>query len=121
MSLGKLADDILKSENVNVSALNIIFCSDEFIRDHNKRFLGHDYETDIITFHDTEEEGRIEGELLISIDTVKSNATKYKTTLNNELRRVVIHGILHLCGYNDKTHAEKKQIRKKEDHFLNNK
>ena len=119
--LGKLIDNVLKNENCNVSSLNLIFCSDEYIKEYNKKYLGHDYETDIITFHDKDEEGRTEGELLISVDTVKSNSKKYKTSFKDELNRVVIHGVLHLCGYNDKTPSQKRAIRKKENYFLNQK
>ncbi|MDQ3193530.1 MAG: rRNA maturation RNase YbeY, partial [Bacteroidota bacterium] len=73
----------------------------------------------IITFYDIDSENRIEGELLISVDTVKTNSEKYKTSFNNELTRVMIHGMLHLCGYKDKTAAQKQMIRKKENYFLN--
>ncbi len=117
-SLGKLIGNVIKEEEKNISLLNVIFCSDEFIREYNRKYLDHDYETDIITFHDLDENNRIEGELLISVDTIKINSKKYKTGFNNELRRVVTHGVLHLCGYSDRTTAEKRIIRKKENHFL---
>ena len=118
-ALGELIHNVLKIEKKNVSSLNLIFCSDECIREYNKKYLNHDYETDIITFYDIDEEEMIEGELLISVDSVRSNSKKYKTSFNNELRRVVIHGVLHLCGYNDKAQSEKQIMRKKEDYFLN--
>ena len=119
--LGKLIHNVSRIEKKYISSLNLILCKDEFIRDYNKKYLNHDYETDIITFHDLDEDDGIEGELLISVDTVKSNSKKYKTSFGNELSRVVIHGMLHLCGYKDNSPAEKQIIRKKEDYFLNTK
>ena len=112
-----LVNKIANEENRNFSYVNIIFCNDEYLREQNKKFLGLDYETDIITFHDVEE-GLIEGELLISVETVKSNSLKFKTTCKEEIFRVIIHGILHLCGYNDKTTLEKIKIREKENYYL---
>ena len=109
---------ISENENVKFGNINIVFCSDEFIREYNREYLNHDFETDIITFHDTDEEGNAEGELLISSDTVNSNSEKYKTDLEEEYSRVIIHGILHLCGYKDKTKAEKRKMRKMEDCYL---
>ncbi len=118
-TIGILTRNVFTKEKINISILNLIFCSDDFIREYNKEYLGHDYETDIITFYDIDSENRIEGELLISVDTVKTNSEKYKTSFNNELSRVMIHGMLHLCGYKDKTAAQKQMIRKKENYFLN--
>ncbi len=118
-ALVKLISNVIQKEKKIFTSLNLIFCSDELIREYNKKYLDHDYETDIITFYDIDEEERIEGELLISVDTVKSNSLRYKTSFNNELSRVVIHGLLHLCGYKDKTAAQKQVIRKKENYFLN--
>jgi len=110
--------DIVNEENKEFSYVNIIFCNDEFIRKQNKKYLGHDYETDILTFHDADKLGLIEGELLISVETVKSNSMKFKTNYNEEIFRVIIHGILHLCGFNDKTSSDKIKIRKKENYYL---
>lgn len=109
---------IANEENTNFNNINIVFCNDEFIREYNNKYLGHDYETDIITFHDKNEEGKIEGELLISAETVKSNSLKFKTKFDEELKRVIIHGVLHLCGYHDKTTSEKIKIRKKENYYI---
>jgi rRNA maturation RNase YbeY len=86
--------------------------------DVNRTYLQHDYFTDIITFDNADKKQSIEGDLFISIDTVRSNAKLFKTTILNELRRVMIHGALHLCGYNDKTDEEKVQMRLKEDEYL---
>ncbi|HMQ67382.1 MAG TPA: rRNA maturation RNase YbeY [Ignavibacteria bacterium] len=98
--------------------INIVFCGDEFIKAYNREYLDHDYETDIITFHDTDENGFTEGELLISSDTVKFNSERFKTNIEEEFSRVIIHGILHLCGYRDETKSEKTLMRKKENFYL---
>lgn len=109
---------ISKTEKKKFSSVNIILCNDEFIRSLNKEYLKHDYETDIITFHDSNDDGMIEGELLISTDTVKNNSQRYKVSFNNELLRVIIHGVLHLCGYNDITGTERTLMKKKENFYL---
>ncbi|MEO8209019.1 MAG: rRNA maturation RNase YbeY [bacterium] len=117
-SVKKTAGKISDEEEKEIGTLNVIFCGDELIREYNKKFLGHDYETDIITFHDVDENGLMEGELLISVDTVKENSKRFKTDFENELMRVVIHGLMHLCGYDDTTVSEKKIIKKKENYYL---
>lgn len=116
--LRKVISEIAFNENKKICSVNLIFCNDEYIRKFNKEYLGHDYETDIITFHDMNEKGETEGELLMSADTISENSKRYKTGFDTELRRVVIHGILHLCGYNDKTEKQKKLIRRKENRYL---
>lgn len=110
--------DISKEEKRSFSFVNIVYCNDEFIKQYNNEFLKHDYETDIITFHDRDEEDNIEGELLISLETVKSNSIRYKTEFEQELYRVILHGVLHLCGYMDKTGNEKSMMRRKENLYL---
>jgi len=97
--------------------ITYIFCSDEEILRINKSYLNHDYYTDIITF-DYSEGNIISGDLFIAIETVKTNSEKFNTEYDEELRRVMIHGILHLCGYDDKTTTEKKIMRTKEDEAL---
>ena len=97
--------------------ISIIFCSDDYLLDINKKYLNHDYFTDIITFN-YNENNTIIGDLFISIDRVKENAKELKVDFNNELFRVIIHGVLHLCGYNDKTQDQQKEIRTKEDEYL---
>ncbi|MCY7360687.1 MAG: rRNA maturation RNase YbeY [Ignavibacteria bacterium] len=114
----EVISNISTEENSEFSYLNIIFCNDEIIRDYNQKFLGHDYETDIITFHDVDENKLIEGELLISTETVNTNSRIYKATFNEELLRVIIHGVLHLCGYKDRTKLQKVKIRKRENYYL---
>ena len=83
-----------------------MFCNDEKILDVNKQYLQHDFYTDIITF-DYSENGIINGDIFISLDTVKSNSEKYHSDYHTELYRVIIHGILHLCGINDKLPGER--------------
>ena len=97
--------------------INIIFCSDNYILDVNVKYLGHDYFTDIITF-DYCEKDILSGDLFISIDTVRDNAEFYKTEFNDELNRVIVHGLLHLIGYDDHTPEEQKIMREKENHYL---
>jgi rRNA maturation RNase YbeY len=104
-------------EGYQIGDINIIFASDEYLYDLNRIYLNHDYYTDVITFP-YNEPGIIAGDIFISIDRVKENAQTYKTTFTNELNRVIIHGILHLIGYNDKTEQEQSQMRAKEDFYL---
>jgi len=100
-----------------IGEIAYIFCNDEKILEINKQYLKHDFYTDIITF-DYSEKDKISGDIFISLDTVKSNSEKFNTLYDNELYRVIIHGILHLCGQNDKTPEEEKVMRKKEDEAL---
>lgn len=98
--------------------INIIFCSDPSILEINNQFLGHDYYTDIITF-DYCEGKYISGELYISIDTVQANAVEYEQEFSTELHRVIIHGILHLIGFDDHTDEDILEMRAAEDSALN--
>jgi rRNA maturation RNase YbeY len=100
-----------------IGEIAYIFCSDEKILEINNRYLQHDYYTDIITF-DYSEKDAIAGDIFISIDTVKSNSERFQTDFNEELHRVIIHGILHLCGLTDKTPKEEKMMREKENEAL---
>ena len=93
-------------EGRKVGDLNYIFCNDDRILEVNKEFLGHDYYTDIITF-DYSEPGKVSGDLFISIETVETNSFKFHTSYDKELMRVIIHGVLHLCGINDKGPGER--------------
>ncbi|RYF91234.1 MAG: rRNA maturation RNase YbeY [Chitinophagaceae bacterium] len=100
--------------------LNFIFCSDDYLLDINRTYLNHNYFTDIITFDLSQSNSNlIEGEIYISIDTVRSNAEQFHTTPNHELHRVIFHGVLHLLGYNDKTTAQQQLMTTKEDFYLN--
>ncbi|MEO6693772.1 MAG: rRNA maturation RNase YbeY [Ignavibacteria bacterium] len=113
-----IAARIVSGENTNFGNINLVFCDDKFIRDYNNKYLGHDYETDILTFPDINDEGKTEGEMLISVETVNSNSMKFKTNYDEEICRVIIHGFLHLCGYKDKTTSEKIKMRKKENFYI---
>lgn len=109
--------DLIHSENKKLGDISLLFCDDTHMLKMNKEHLNHDYYTDILTF-DYCVDNTISGELLISWDTVQSNALKYKVDKQIELKRVVFHGVLHLCGYNDKNKEEKQLMRSKENECL---
>jgi len=100
--------------------INYIFCPPEKHIEINRQFLGHDYFTDVITFDysDLKESGTLSGEIYIDTRTVADNAAAYGTTLLHEMHRVMVHGVLHLCGYKDKTPSEASLMRSKEDRYL---
>ena len=108
---------VAESEIRKIGDINIIFCSDNYILDVNMRYLQHDYFTDIITF-DYCEKNILSGDLFISIDSVRENAVYYGTDFNEELNRVMVHGILHLIGYDDHSEEEISQMRAKENYDL---
>lgn len=104
-------------EGFRTGDIAVVLCSDDHILKVNNEYLGHDYYTDIITF-DYSEGRTISGDLIISVDTVRSNALAFGTDFTDELHRVIIHGIMHLCGYKDKSDSDAKTMRSKEDHYL---
>lgn len=108
---------IIHSENRLSGDINIVFCSDEYLLDINKKYLSHDYYTDVITFEYAENE-RVSGDVFVSIDRILENSTELKTNVVEELCRVVFHGVLHLLGYNDKTKEEKEEMSSKENEYL---
>ena len=108
---------VAESEIRRIGDISIIFCSDNYILDVNMKYLQHDYFTDVITF-DYCEGDKLSGDLFISVDTVRENAKLYNTDFNYELNRVMVHGILHLIGYDDHSQKDKQLIRKKEDYYL---
>lgn len=108
---------IFSTEQKLLQHLDYIFCSDEYLLELNKRYLNHNTLTDIITFDLSEEEGII-GEIYISIPRVRDNAQNHQVAFISELRRVIFHGALHLCGYKDKTKREITIMREKEEYFL---
>jgi probable rRNA maturation factor len=110
-------NDIIVTENYEVGELTIVFCSDVYLLDLNKTYLNHDYYTDIITFEYTEG-SVVSGDLFISIDRVKENSGAFDVNFINELCRVIYHGVLHLCGYKDKSDADIKIMRDKENYYL---
>jgi len=94
--------------------INYLFCSDEKILEYNKQYLQHDFYTDIITF-DYSEDDRISGDIYVGVDTVASNASQLGLKVENELLRVIIHGVLHLCGFKDKTPKDEAIMHEQED------
>jgi probable rRNA maturation factor len=109
---------VVEKENFRLKELNYIFCSDEYLLKVNQEYLDHDTYTDIITFDNSEEEKTVEGDIFVSIERIKENASKYKTPFHHEMNRVLIHGVLHLLGYKDKSEKETALMRNKEDTYL---
>lgn len=109
---------VVEKEGATIREINYIFCSDSYLLSLNQGFLKHNTFTDIITFDNSEDPSSLEGEIYLSIERVKENAKKYNVPLEDELGRVMIHGILHLLGYKDKKPSEKALMRKKEEACL---
>jgi len=109
--------NIILQEKKKVGFISVIFCSDDYLLEVNKKFLDHHYYTDIITF-DYVEDKLISGDLFISVDRIKENAPEFGVSFFEELLRVVFHGVLHLIGYDDRNETERKEIRSKEDFYL---
>lgn len=108
---------VAESEIRKIGDISIVFCSDNYILDVNMKYLQHDYFTDIITFDYCE--GKVlSGDLIISIDSVRENAALYGVKFEEELNRVMVHGVLHLIGYDDHTEADQKIMREKENYYL---
>jgi rRNA maturation RNase YbeY len=107
----------VETENFICGRLNVVFCSDEYLLKMNQQFLQHNYYTDIITF-DYSKNGILHGDLFISQERVSDNAQKNKVTFENELYRVIIHGVMHLAGYKDKSKSHIKQMRTAEEKHL---
>ena len=108
---------VAESEIRRVGDISIIFCSDPYILEVNQKYLQHNYYTDVITF-DYCEGDKLSGDLFISVDTVKANAEEYVTEFEDELHRVIVHGVLHLIGYDDHCDEDIAMMRKKEDYYL---
>ena len=108
----------MKREGLTIECLQYVFCSDNYLLEINKKFLNHDYYTDIISFDLSETRGQLIGDIYISVDRVKDNAKTLKNSQGNELLRVIFHGALHFCGYKDKKLAEAKLMRSMEDKWL---
>ena len=109
--------EVALEEGFTLGEIAIVFCSDAYLLGINRQFLGHDYYTDIITF-DYSEGKTLNGDLMISVDSVRDNAAEFGTDFEQELRRVMVHGILHLAGYDDHSDGEKRTMRQKEDYYL---
>jgi probable rRNA maturation factor len=115
--LVKLIKEVIVKEKKISGDLSFIITNDEELSKLNIQFLEHDYFTDVITFNYNSED-IVNGEIYISLDTVKRNALNYNVSLNDEIRRVIIHGVLHLTGYDDKTEEDKRIMREKEDFWV---
>ena len=119
-SLKTFINSIFKMERRKLESLTYIFCSDEYLLEINKAHLKHNYYTDIITFDFSYTENAITGEIYISTDRVRDNASNLDVSIKEELHRVIFHGALHLCGYKDNTTKDAKDMRAAEDRCLNN-
>lgn len=119
--LRRWIEEVIRLEGYKAGEINYIFCSSEYHRQMNRDFLGHDYYTDVITFEEREsrvEDGIVAGEVYIDVATVTDNAEIYNSLPVNEMRRVIVHGALHLCGHKDKSPWAEKQMRRLENRYL---
>jgi len=116
-NLQKLIRSLIQNEKKTFGDISVIFCSDEYLLKINEQYLGHNFYTDVVTF-DYVENSVISGDLFISVDRVAENAEEYDNPFIEELYRVIIHGVLHLLGYKDKTEEEQALMRSKEDFYL---
>ena len=110
--------ECILSEGFLVGDINFVFCNDKFLIERNIQFLNHNHLTDIITFNNSEDK-TLSADILISVERVKENSITFTNNFSEELNRVMIHGILHLLGYDDKTEKQKEKMRKKENIYLN--
>ena len=108
----------ISNENKKITEINYIFCNDSFLLKLNKKFLNHNTLTDVISFNMSVASDILAGEIYISIERVKFNARLFNVKMQDELHRVMIHGLLHLAAYNDSTESEKEIMRRKEDYYL---
>ena len=108
---------VIASEDKNLGEINYIFCDDAYLLSINQQYLDHDTYTDIISF-DTSEGNDLSGDIFISVERIQENAQQFNVSVDDELKRVLVHGILHFCGYKDKTDDEAKLMREKEDEKL---
>ena len=110
--------DTIAAEGYKLDELTYIFCSDSYLLQINQQYLNHDTYTDIITFDNSTEKKTVTGDIFISIDRIRENAAKFNQSVANELHRVIIHGVLHLLGYKDKSAADSKKMTQMEDKYL---
>lgn len=121
LKIRRWIDKVIRREGYRAGEINYIFCSSEYHRQMNRDFLGHDYFTDVITFEDRESrvgEGVVAGEVYIDVATVTDNAPMYNALPINEMRRVIVHGALHLCGHKDKSPSAERKMRQMENRYL---
>ncbi len=116
--LRKWVNNCVMAEGFKIQEINFIFCTDDYLLEINKNYLDHDTYTDIITFDNGEQNGKVLGDIFISVDRIHENAAKFGVSERDELHRVMIHGVLHLLGYTDKDHKTKAQMTDRENHYL---
>ena len=116
--LKSVMQSVLQGEKKEYDSVSVLFVSDSEIKEINKEYWGHDYSTDVISFPLNDEPENLEGEIYVSYETTKINSLNYNVSHSNELLRVVIHGILHLAGYDDSTDSQKEKMKMREDHYL---
>lgn len=117
VSLRDWLNSVIRAEGKDVGEVNFIFCSDDYLHDLNVRYLSHDTLTDVISF-DYTSGNSISGDIFISVERVAENSQLFDVNFSNELNRVMVHGILHFCGYKDKLDVESGTMRFKENHYL---
>ncbi|MGN5955350.1 rRNA maturation RNase YbeY [Sphingobacterium lactis] len=111
--------ETIKAEGFNrIGELSFVLCSDNYLLEINKQYLNHDTYTDIVTFDSSETEDSIAGDIFISIERIRENASKFNVSERDELHRVIIHGVLHLCGYYDKKKEDKTRMTEMENYYL---
>jgi len=115
--LSKLASQIFKQEDCSAEKITLVLTDDNFLLDLNRRFLHHDYKTDVISFN-LGERGIIDGEIYVSVDRARVQAKRYKVTTEAEVLRLIIHGILHLTGWDDETRSQKLRMRRRENEYI---
>ncbi|AXP80608.1 Endoribonuclease YbeY [Mariniflexile rhizosphaerae] len=116
--LSEWIEGVISEEGCQLEEVNYIFCDDAYLHKLNVEFLNHDTLTDIISF-DYSVGKNIQGDIFISVERVEDNANDFNVSVNEELQRVMVHGVLHYCGYKDKTDSDAKLMREKENHYLN--
>jgi rRNA maturation RNase YbeY len=117
-SIHKIISTLAKQFGLQISFLEVNIVSSDLVLDLNRKFLKHDYRTDILTFNYSSSDSILEGEIYISLEDATENSKRFKTSLNDELKRLVVHGILHLIGYDDVDKNEKRKMRELENKSL---
>ena len=112
-------NSLIAKEKKNLNNLNYIFCNDNALLEINRKYLNHNFYTDVISFDLSSSRKEILADIYISVDRIRENAKSFKITMEEELHRVMLHGLLHLCGYNDKTDTQRTLMRNKESFYLN--
>lgn len=109
---------VAEKEGFRITDLNYIFCSDQYLHKVNLEYLNHDTYTDIITFDNSEDESTIEGDIFVSIERITDNSKTLNTPFDEEIKRVIVHGLLHLCGYDDHSIEDKTEMRRLESKYM---